>query len=116
MKTARCLALLLLSLSMYLPAIPQTSSQTNSPAQPSWIARSNENAQLLLKLQAKYAPEGASRQGIPGLDEQVSQFPKDRREKARADQQMVLQELKRRLGAEKDPLVAQDLEIMIKAT
>ena len=112
MKILRCLLLLTLSLSLYLPSVPQT----NSPAPPSWIARSNENAQILLWLQAKYAPEGASRQGIPGLDEQVSQFPKDRREKSRADQLAAVQELKRRLSSEKDPLVAQDLEIMIKAT
>jgi len=37
-----------------------------TPAGKEWIARSNENAQVLLKLQAKYAPEFASRQGLPG--------------------------------------------------
>lgn len=118
MRTARFVALLVLALSVCMPALPQaqTAPQTSKPAQPAWIARSNENAQLLLQLQAKYAPEGASRQGIQGLDEQVSQFPKDIRERARKDQLAALQELKRRLSTEKDPLVAQDLEIMIKAT
>lgn len=119
MRILRCSLLFILSLSIYLPAIPQAQTLINEPgrrAQPAWIARSNENAQVLLKLQAKYAPEGASRQGIPGLDEQISQFPKDRREKSRADQLAAAQELKRRLAAEKDPLVAQDLEIMVKAT
>lgn len=119
MRTLRCIALLCLSLATCLFVIPQTYtlSQTvqSGPAQPEWIRRSNENAQVLLRLQAKYAPEGASRQGIPGLDEQISQFPKDRREKARADQLAAVQELKQRLATEKDPLVAQDLEIMIKA-
>lgn len=124
MRTLRCIALLCLSLSTCLSFIPQayTRSQTTqagagaaATARPAWITRSDENAQILLRLQAKYAPEGASRQGIPGLDEQISQFPKDRRERARADQQAALEELKRRLAAEKDPLVAQDLEIMIKA-
>lgn len=119
MRTLRCIALLCLSINTCPFVIPQayTLSQTvqPGPVQPEWIRRSNENAQVLLKLQAKYSPEGASRQGIPGLDEQVSQFPKDRREKARADQLAAVQELKRRLATEKDPLVAQDLEIMIKA-
>jgi hypothetical protein len=119
MRILRCLLLLTLSLSLYLPAVPQTQSTpqaTTAAAQPAWIARSNENAQILLKLQAKYAPEGASRQGIPGLDEQVTQLPKDLRTRGRADQLAAVQELKRRLASEKDPLVAQDLEIMIKAT
>lgn len=121
MRITRCALLLIISFSVYLPAIPQAQPQGSKPsapasaATPAWIARSNENAQILLKLQAKYAPEGASRQGIPGLDEQISQFTKDRRERAKADQLAAIQELKRRLSAEKDPLVAQDLEIMIKA-
>lgn len=115
MRIMRCAALLILSLSLYLSALPQTTSKTSAPAQPAWVARSNENAQILLKLQAKYSPEGASRQGIQGLDEQITQLPKDRREKIRADQLAAVQELKRRLAAERDPLVAQDLEIMIKA-
>jgi hypothetical protein len=119
MKIVRLALPLILSLSMYLPAVPQArtaGSQTANAAQPAWIARSNENAQILLKLQAKYAPEGASRQGIQGLDEQITQFPKDRRERARADTLAALAELRKRLAAEKDPLVIQDLEIMIKAT
>jgi uncharacterized protein (DUF885 family) len=119
MRIARCVLLFVLALSVYLPALQQAqtpAAQATPAAQPSWITRSNENAQVLLRLQAKYSPEGASRQGIQGLDEQVSQFPKDRREKARADQLAAIQELKRRLAAEKDPLVAQDLEIMVKAT
>src|SRR5438270_947847 len=86
-----------------------------APANKAWIARSNENAQLLLKLQAKYGPEFASRQGVPGLDEEVTQFPKDRRTQQEADQAAALAELNRRLAAEKDPLVAQDLQIMVKA-
>jgi hypothetical protein len=118
MKIVRSALLIILSLSVYLPAVPQ--AQTTTPqaatAQPDWIKRSNENAQILLKLQAKYSPEGAGRQGIQGLDEQITQLPKDLRERSRADQAAALQELKRRLAAEKDPLVAQDLEIMIKAT
>jgi len=94
-----------------------TTSQENrlKPGQPAWIARSNENAQVLLKLQAKYSPEGAGRLGVEGLDEQISQFTPDRREKGRADWKSASEELKRRLAAEKDPLVAQDLRIMIKA-
>jgi uncharacterized protein (DUF885 family) len=116
MRVLRFAASLCLSVFACLSFIPQASTQTPlAPTPPAWIARSNENAQLLLNLTAKYSPEGAGRQGIQGLDEQISQFPKDRREKARADQLAAAAEMKRRLSAEKDPLVAQDLQIMIKA-
>src|SRR5712692_2277508 len=102
-----------------LLAVTQTSATSQEsrlkPDQPAWIARSNENAQLLLQLQAKYSPEGAGRLGVEGLDEQISQLTPDRREKGRADWKTAAQELRRRLAAEKDPLVAQDLQIMIKA-
>ena len=40
--------------------------------QPAWVARSNENARLLMALQAKFSPEGASAQGVPGVDEQIN--------------------------------------------
>lgn len=84
--------------------------------QKEWIKRSNEFAQQLLKVQAKYAPEFAARQGVEGLDDQISQFSSDRREKQKAETRAALEQLKKALAAEKDPLVKQDLEIMVKAT
>lgn len=120
MKFLRCLVLFAFFFSVVQNIYPQdTSARRASPSasiQPNWIVRSNKNAQILLQLQARYAPESASRQGVAGLDTQISQFPKDFRSKVRADQAAALQELKRLRGEEKDPLVRQDLEIMIKAT
>jgi hypothetical protein len=84
-------------------------------AQPAWIARSNENAQILLTLNAKYGPEGAARQGVSGLDEAVTQLASNRRESVKADTRAALAELRKRLAAETDPLVAQDLQILVKA-
>jgi hypothetical protein len=86
-----------------------------APSEPSWIARSNENARILLNAQSAYNPEGAARQGLSGFDEQVFQLPKDRRERMKADLEKALRELQRRRSVEKDPLVAQDLDILIKA-
>jgi len=82
---------------------------------PGWVARSNDNAQILLKIMAKYSPEGAARLGVQGLDEQVTQLGADRRERTKADMHAAAEELKRRLAAEKDPLVVQDLHILIKS-
>ena len=82
---------------------------------PLWITRSNENAQVLLRVLATYAPEGAARQGVISLDEQVTQLPSDGLVRLRRDMQGGLSELRRRLRREADPLVAQDLRILIKA-
>src|SRR5262245_60697218 len=83
--------------------------------QPAWVARSNQNAQVLLTIQARYGPEGAARVGIAGLDEQITQFPSDQRTKVKVDVAAAIAELKRRRTLEHDPLVAQDLDILITA-
>jgi hypothetical protein len=85
------------------------------PRPAAWIVRSNENAQVLLTVRAKYDPEGAAREGVSGLDEQISQFPSDRRTRVKADVENVLEQYRRQLTGEKDPLVAQDLRILIGA-
>ncbi|MBV8553853.1 MAG: DUF885 domain-containing protein [Acidobacteriaceae bacterium] len=83
--------------------------------QSSWVERSNQNTQLLLDIQARYSPEGASRMGVRGLDEQISIPSIDRPERVRHDTQEALKQLQARLAVERDPLVKQDLEILIGA-
>src|SRR5215831_9536315 len=96
--------------------LPQTKAPATAQTdQKDWIKRSDEYAQILLKIQAKYAPEFAGRQGVPGLDEEVSQFSTERREQQKAEVKAALGQLQKALGTEEDPLVKQDLEIMIKA-
>ncbi len=82
---------------------------------PAWVTKSNQNAQLLMAIQAKYGPEGAAAQGVPGLDDKVSEFSTDTSKRHRAEVVSARQELQSRLAAEKDPLVKQDLEILISA-
>jgi hypothetical protein len=36
---------------------------------PAWVAKSNQNAQLLIDIVARYGPEQAAADGVPGLDE-----------------------------------------------
>ena len=83
---------------------------------PAWVTKSNQNAQLLIDVQAKYNPEGAASDGVRGLDEKISQPGPEMRQKIREDNLAVLKELRSRLNSEQDPLVKQDLEILIKAT
>ena len=79
----------------------------------SWIERSNQNAHVLLDVTTKLTPEGAARLGITGVDDQVSDFAPGHRERLREATRQALAELQKRLAAEKEPLVAQDLQILI---
>src|SRR5262245_37453771 len=101
---------------LVLPMTPSPVAQESSaPKAPAWITRSNANAQLLLDVEAKYSPEAAQQRGMPGFDDSVTQLASDRRARQKADREGALRELQRRLDAEKDPLVGQDLQILIKA-
>jgi hypothetical protein len=80
---------------------------------PAWVAKSNVNSQLLVAIMAHYQPEGAASQGVQGLDEQISALPPGVSERLRRDIAVARIELQKRLAAEQDPLVRQDLEILI---
>jgi len=82
---------------------------------PAWVARSNQNAQLLIGIDTKYSPEGASQEGVPGVDDQITQPTAENRQRRRADYVQAKQQLEAKLAAEKDPLVRQDLEILMVA-
>ena len=93
-------------------------AQETKPAHqvPAWVTRSNQNAKVLLDITAKYNPEAAQQSGVDGLDEQIIDLKPKRRERFRADEEAAKKELESRLAKEKDPLVRQDLEIMIRDT
>ncbi len=106
-------AVLLLALSCSHPQ----PKPAGTPAQDrGWIERSNQNAQLLLEIEARFQPETAARQGIAGLDDRISDFTPGHQQRRREAVRQVQAELEQRLAAEKDPLVAQDLQILIDAT
>ncbi|MCA1825740.1 MAG: DUF885 domain-containing protein [Myxococcales bacterium] len=103
------LALLACSHAAPAPVAPASASEK------SWIERSNQNAQLLLDVTARFTPEGAARLGVPGIDDKVSDFAPGHRERVREATKQALAELERRQAAERDPLVGQDLSILIDA-
>jgi uncharacterized protein (DUF885 family) len=95
--------------------VSAVASAAAAPAGRGWIERSNQNAQLLLDLQARFQPESAARQGIAGLDDRISDFTPGHLQRQRDALAQVQAELRRRLAAEHDPLVAQDLQILVDA-
>ena len=85
------------------PAAAAAAAQDNAPG---WIERSNQDAQLLLDVGAKFRPEGAARNGITGIDDQITDFTPGHRERFRAATRTAMTELQGRAPREQDPLVA----------
>ncbi|HEY1949740.1 MAG TPA: DUF885 family protein, partial [Bryobacteraceae bacterium] len=100
----RSLAFLLLSAAL-LPA--------QTPKSQAWVEKSNQNAQLLLNIIARYSPEDAASLGITGVDDKISVPAIDAGARERRDTAEVLRALRTRLTAEQNPFVKQDLEILI---
>lgn len=84
-------------------------------AEPAWVAKSNDNAKLLLNVMAKYSPESASSLGVDGYDELITDMSRDLYDASVKDTRAVVAELDKRLKAETDPKIKQDLEILINA-
>ncbi len=97
------------------PAEPVPSPSPPPPPARTWIERSNENAALLIAVQSEFAPEQASRFGVSGIDDKITDFTPGHRQRLRDALRGAQAELEKRLASEQDPLVAQDLQIMIDA-
>jgi uncharacterized protein (DUF885 family) len=78
-----------------------------------WVAKSNENAKLLLQIMGKYSPEGAGSLGVDGLDEQITDMSQDLFERQNQEVRMVIAEFQKRLKVETHPKIKQDLNILI---
>lgn len=107
--------LLIVTLFATMVAAQEAQSASKTVTAPPWIKRSNENAKVLLEVLARFAPEGAARLGVEGYDEQVMDLKPGVNQRMLQASLEAADELKKRLAAEKDPLVQQDLEILIKA-
>jgi len=80
-----------------------------------WITASNAHAQVLVDTLAKTSPEMAGRLGVPGYDEQIADFTAGANDRTRALLTVSRAELAKRLTVETDPLVRQDLAILLKS-
>ncbi len=82
---------------------------------PAWIAKSDQNAMLILATFAKFSPEQAGRLGLPGLDEQVLDLKPGLYERTQAAFRETQATLEARLATETDANVRQDLQILIQS-
>ncbi len=82
---------------------------------PAWVEKSNANAQVLLDATNKFQPENASSTGFPGFDDKIADLQPGITPRYVAAETAARDELARRILAETDPLIRQDLEILVKA-
>lgn len=82
-------------------------------APPAWVAKSDQNTQLLLETLARFSPEAAAELGVPGLDEEILDLTPGFDTRASEAARQMRAELARRLADETDPPVRQDLQILI---
>jgi hypothetical protein len=109
---------------MYRPSIRSTSLLAASlllvgtafaEDTPAWIAKSNENAQVLVNDLAKVSPEFAGRMGVAGYDDKIADLTEGVNERTRLMFTASRDELAKRVLSETDPLVRQDLEILVES-
>ena len=112
----------------YLAATPgdASASATRIAAQPagaqagqadkSWIARSNEFANMLIAIEKKHSPESASSEGLSEYDEKISAATHEDDVAETSETRAVLAKFQEQLPKEQDKYVRQDLEIMIHST
>ena len=94
------------------PAQPPAGGATPK-GPPEWVAKSKQNAQVLLELFARFAPEGAGRMGVPGLVEQIMDLKPGVLDRARTAISGAVTKLEQARATETHPAVRQDLDIMI---
>ena len=80
---------------------------------PGWVGRSNQDAQVLLAVEARFQPEQAARQGVEGLDDKVMDLGPNVQQRRRAALEDAKSKLEQMLASETDAKVQQDLQIMI---
>jgi Bacterial protein of unknown function (DUF885) len=86
------------------------------PKAPEWVTRSNQNTRIVLESEAGFAPEAYGSLGLEGLDEKIVDLNAGISERTREAATKTTAKLEARLSRETDPLVKQDLEILIKDT
>jgi hypothetical protein len=105
----------LLAALLALSAAPAFAAQTAAPVVPAWVQESNRHAQVLLDVMAKYVPEQAASFGVEGHDEEISDLKVRAVERQEADLQAAQAQLEAARASATDPLVRQDIDILIDA-
>jgi hypothetical protein len=91
-------------------------ASTGTPApDTSWIARSNQYANLLIDIEKKYSPESASSEGLAQYDELITVPTLAVQHAATAEEKAALEKIEQQIPKEQNKYVKQDLEIIVHA-
>jgi uncharacterized protein (DUF885 family) len=90
-------------------------SQSAVAADAPWIEESNQNAEVLLEVLARYQPEAAADLGVQGYDEAVMDLKPGVVQRQDRDLQTAIENLEQRRSKATDKRVQQDLDILIDA-
>jgi hypothetical protein len=98
------------------PVAPVASAPGAAPAHAAapWIARSDENARMLVDVEAQFFPESATWLGVESADERTIDITAGYRVRRLAALREVVRTLEGRKAAERDPLVVGDLTILLR--
>lgn len=89
---------------------------TGTPAaEGDWIAQSNQYAQLLLDVNARYQPEAAADLGLEKYDSEIFDLKPQYAQRQEADLAAVIEKLEAARGSAADERVKQDIDILIKS-
>jgi uncharacterized protein (DUF885 family) len=114
MLRTTCLSFLLLLVSAAVNQGQTLAGTSQAPAESrAWIEQSNRHAQILLDVVARFAPEGAGQIGVAGLDREITSLTAGSRIRQREATEAALGKLKALLQTEQNPLVRQDLDILV---
>ncbi len=75
-----------------------TAAVSAQAAPPAWVAKSDQNTQIVLDLLAHQSPEGAADLGISGLDEEITDLEPGFEQRADEATRAVLAQLEKRLA------------------
>src|SRR5688572_2406491 len=84
-----------------------------APHAADWVAKSNEHAKVLIDVTGQFSPEAASTLGLAEYDPKVADLGPNVTARRKAALEAAQAELEKRHAAETDPLVKQDLALMI---
>jgi Bacterial protein of unknown function (DUF885) len=96
--------------------VTATASAAATPETPAWVTKSNQDANILLQVQAKYVPEGSSALGVETYDPQILDLKPAVVAREAADLHAAEAQYEQLLKSESDPRVRDDLEILRNAT
>ena len=103
---------LILTAAILAAPVPQQDETLAAAPGKSWVAVSNEYTKMLLDVEMKHDPESGSDQGLSEFDNKASQPTLADEDQERKEDEAVLAKLKTAAWQQKQPEVAQDLEII----